>query len=96
MAYWDSSKGVTVYQPPERIKGYPGWYWVDCGCCAGIEWGGEEPRECRECGGSGRVALHATSKRLALYPGGPFCGIATPGEILSVEECRAPGDGETK
>lgn len=95
MSYWDSSKGVTVHFPPETIQEHPGWFWLDCGCCAGIAWGGDYPDECRTCGGSGRIALHRRSKTLALYPGGPFCGVASPGDITSVEKL-APCDGETK
>ncbi len=85
MAHWDSSKGVTIYYPPEPIEGYSGWFWLDCGCSGGLEWGGEQPRECGRCI-LGRIALHQKSKRLALYPGGPFCGVASPQEIASVEE----------
>lgn len=53
----------------------PGY--VNCGCCNGLEWGGEYPRECRNCGGSGRVYRYA-SGRLALWYGGPFCGQEHP------------------
>ena len=74
MSYWTGEKVVTML--PEPWTNYPGWLAIDCGCCAGIEWGGEEPRECRDCGGSGRLALHEKSQVLALYPGGPFCGKA--------------------
>jgi hypothetical protein len=47
--------------------------WVDCGCCAGIEWGGEYPRECNLCGGNGRLYRFESGK-LALWPGGQFVG----------------------
>lgn len=50
---------------------------VDCGCCNGLEWGGEYPRECRDCGGTGVLYRYA-SGRLALYRGGPFCGSDSP------------------
>ena len=53
-----------------------GWTLIDCGCCNGIEWGGEEPRTCRDCGGNG-VLWRSPRGRLALYPGGPFRGIDT-------------------
>ncbi len=50
-----------------------GWRIVYCGCCAGLEWGGEYPRECHQCGGQGRVFV-LPSGHAALYPGGPFLG----------------------
>lgn len=50
------------------------WKQVACGCCAGIEWGGCEPRECQDCGGNGSLWLSPRGKALALYPGGPFRG----------------------
>lgn len=53
----------------------PGW--VECGCCAGVEWGGEYPRPCQRCGETG-LQYRYTSGRLALYPGGPFCGSEHP------------------
>lgn len=53
----------------------PGW--VNCGCCNGLEWGGESPRECGDCWGTGRQYRYA-SGRLALYPGGPFLGQEHP------------------
>ena len=36
-------------------------------------WGGEDPRDCRICGGDGRLWV-SNKDRLALYPGGPFRG----------------------
>lgn len=51
--------------------------WVRCGCCAGLEWGGEQPRECRDCDGNGQVYRYP-SGRLALYPGGPLKGQEHP------------------
>jgi hypothetical protein len=51
--------------------------WVSCGCCAGLEWGGEYPRECRSCGGNGQVYRYP-SGRLALWPGGPLMGSEHP------------------
>ncbi len=74
MAYWDSAKQKIVEWQPRPCKEYPGWQEEDCGCCNGIEWGGEYPRECRDCGGSGIVFHHVKSGVLALYPGGPFLG----------------------
>ncbi len=74
MSYWDSDKQEVVKFQPVPYPDYPGWLRVDCGCCAGIEWGGESPTECTTCKGSGALAKHSRSGALALYPGGPFCG----------------------
>lgn len=76
MAHWDGKN--IVYWQPEPHPGYPGWVYEDCGCCNGLEWGGEEPRECRTCDGSGWIARHIKSGALALWPGGPFCGRDEP------------------
>jgi len=76
MAFWDGARIVRF--PPEPYPGNPGWERVDCGCCSGIEWGGEYPKECRTCGGTGGIALHKRSGLLAHYPGGPFCGRDEP------------------
>lgn len=53
---------------------YPGWEEVSCGCCMGIQWGGDFPRECMSCGGSGQLFRHKKSGAIADYPGGPFRG----------------------
>lgn len=63
-----------------------GWTEVNCGCCNGIAWGGEEPRTCRDCGGNG-VLWRSPKGRLALYPGGPFRGVA-----VDAGRVPAPGD----
>ncbi len=52
------------------------WTSIPCGCCNGLQWGGEYPRECRRCEGSGAVWLSPSGTRLAVWPGGPFRGIA--------------------
>ena len=72
MAFWDGNKIIKTR--PKRYKDYPGWFLIDCGCCSGIEWGGEYPRECRDCGGTGAFAWHKKSGCLAEYPGGKFLG----------------------
>ena len=72
MAYWNGKKIVHI--KPTPVKGYPGWEYVDCGCCGGIQWGGEYPCECSNCGGSGAYCRHIKSGVTALYPGGPFLG----------------------
>lgn len=71
MAYWDSKREKIVRRPDEPYPGYPGWVMHDCGCCAGIEWGGESPQECRRCNG-GHIAVHVASGVRAKYPGGRF------------------------
>ena len=74
MAYWDSKAQKIVESKPRPWPDYPGWLCIDCGCCAGIEWGGEYPKECQRCGGSGYLAKHEKSHTIADYPGGPFRG----------------------
>lgn len=74
MAYWDAEKGTITHAPSKPHPHYSGWEIVDCGCCAGIEWGGYYPRECRTCGGGGYICQHLKSGALAWYPGGPFVG----------------------
>ena len=75
------------------------WRVASCGCCAGIKWGGDYPRECRQCGGEGAVFIRP-SGHVALYPGGPWCGMwsrtryeqATPYRI-EPEECGKAARG---
>ena len=74
MAYWDSVNNRIIYAPVRTMDDYPGWFMVDCGCCAGLQWSGEEPRECDRCEGNAAIAYHIKSRRMALYPGGPFRG----------------------
>lgn len=79
MAYYDQGLNRIVYWPSEPYSGFSGWRRVDCGCCAGIKWGGEYPQECN-CNG-GWIALHVKSGRFAAYPGGPFVGRQTDREM---------------
>ena len=74
MAHWDSENNMIIHSKPQKCALYPGWEIIDCGCCNGVEWGGEYPRECKSCGGGGFVFHHITSGILAMYPGGPFVG----------------------
>jgi len=74
MAYWDSANNKIIYYPPRKVQGYPGWEELDCGCCNGIQWGGEYPNDCRTCGGAGVIFRHIKSGVLAEYPGGRFLG----------------------
>lgn len=66
--------GKIVEYPDKAIDEHPGWVWRDCGCCAGTQWGGEEPRECDNCVGQGQYAVHLKSGTMAEYPGGPLLG----------------------
>ena len=79
MSGWDG--GEIVRWAPRSFDDCPGWVALDCGCCNGICWGGEEPVECYECGNSGWRYIHAASGVLAEYPKGPLCGRADPSEI---------------
>lgn len=74
MAYWDSKQGKIIHMPTKPYPNYPDWELVDCGCCAGLQWGGDSPRECDYCQGAGQLARHIKSRVHAVYPGGPFLG----------------------
>lgn len=76
MSYWDSKKGKIIRFHSQPYPDYPGWILLDCGCSGGLQWGGEYPRDCNTCKGSGFIAYHKKSHALALYPGGPFCGVS--------------------
>jgi hypothetical protein len=81
MAYFDSKTLQIVYRPPRKWSGYRGWLDIDCGCCNGIQWGGEDPRECRTCEGTGRWAVHVKSGLLKLWPGGSIIGSMLDTEV---------------
>lgn len=70
MSYWDG-KAIIEY-PAEPYFNHPGWLRIDCGCCNGIEWGGNYPVECKRCGGGGFLAKHIPTGVVAEYPGGRF------------------------
>ena len=72
MAFWDYKTGKTTHFPARDLRN--GWFEIDCGCSGGIQWGGEEPTECSECGGRGALYWHKKSRVFAEYPGGPFRG----------------------
>ncbi len=74
MSYWNWKIGKVISFEPKPYPGYPKWEMIDCGCCAGIQWGGEEPIECKKCGGNGALARHIKTGLLACYPGGKFIG----------------------
>jgi hypothetical protein len=80
MAHWDSERGVIVRWPTEQVSDHPGWEMEDCGCCNGIEWNGNEPRECHDCCGNGIIYHHKKSGVLASYIGGPFVGRRAKGK----------------
>jgi hypothetical protein len=73
-AMWDELSEHIVRRKDRPWPGYPGWLRVDCGCCAGIKWGGYTPQDCERCGGSGLIAVHKKSRVIADYPGGPLRG----------------------
>lgn len=72
MAYWNGKE--IIYHPAKQSEFYPGWEELDCGCCNGLRWGGEQPKDCPDCGGTGRLFRHIKSRVLADYPGGPLRG----------------------
>ncbi len=72
MAHW-SYKDNIVYHSPAKHTGN-GWYRIDCGCSGGLQWGGDSPRECDRCKGTGSIYWHKKSKAFALYPSGSFLG----------------------
>ena len=72
MSYWDGKKIISI--PTKICEEYPNWLEIDCGCSGGLQWGGEEPIECRTCGGTGRYFVHIKSRVIAIYPGGPLLG----------------------
>ena len=74
MAHWDYRKGRVIHWPTRKSKDWPGWVEMDCGCCHGIQWGGEYPEECDRCGGSGVIFRHQKSGVTKVWPGGPFIG----------------------
>ena len=82
MAYWDSKNQKVIRIPTKDWPDKPEWEDVDCGCCGGIQWGGDYPRECGDCKGASHYARHKESGVIALYPGGPFLGSETKGVVL--------------
>ena len=73
MAYWNCKDRKIHYSPAKDLGN--GWCEIDCGCSGGLQWGGNEPRECNKCQGSGIIYWHINSKVFSLFPGGPFvCG----------------------
>ena len=79
MASWSYDTGF-IYYPAQKINRY--WYRIDCGCCGGIKWGGQEPIGCNRCNGTGYIYWHKKSKTFAEYPGGKFIG---RGDLLEIE-----------
>lgn len=70
MAHWDGKK--IIHRPTTQCKKHPAWDVIDCGCCNGIQWGVEGPRECDNCNASGVIYKHRKSGVTAQWPGGPF------------------------
>lgn len=86
MAHWDYTKETIVHAPDTPYPHFQGWLIRDCGCCDGLQWGGEEPRECATCDGSGRICIHIKSGVIAEYPGGPMLGRLTKSERAMLAE----------
>ena len=82
MAHWDGNKMNITYVPDKPCEDYPGWVEEDCGCCAGLQWGGDmtdgSPRECSNCKGGGSIFHHLKSGVIAEFPGGPLLGRRNP------------------
>lgn len=74
MSAWNSDTLTVETWEPRLNPDFPGWALVDCGCCAGIRWGGEEPVECSTCGAGGWLHVHLDSGVMAWWPGGPLSG----------------------
>lgn len=73
MAWYNCKTNQIEHFKSERCEPpYTSWEQIDCGCCAGIEWGGDYPRECDRCGGSGVIYRHIKSGVLKDWPGGKF------------------------
>jgi hypothetical protein len=72
VSYWNGKEIVRIAPSLHPLS--TGWWCIDCGCCNGIQWGGEYPTECRDCGGGGVVFLHEASGLVAAWPGGPIVG----------------------
>lgn len=94
MARLDQDTGKIVTFAPERDSHYPGWWRTDCGCCGGIQWGGESPRDCWECKGAGVRWLHKATGTVAEYPGGPLLGRLSADEIREVFAPVTPEDAD--
>lgn len=82
MAFYDCKVNEIIHFDSEPWPYYPGWIRADCGCSNGLQWGGEEPRECSGCKGMGFIAIHEKTKRVAMWPGGPFLGSMGKNENL--------------
>jgi hypothetical protein len=79
---------VEKKEMKKEYPNYPGWEYLSCGCCGGIQWGGDYPRECTCCGGSGMIAIHKPTGTIADYPGGPFRGKLAKGERYGLDNGR--------
>lgn len=96
MSTWNSALGIVQTWPPERDAERPDWWAVDCGCCNGLQWGGEEPMECRTCNGSGALWVHRPSGVMACWPGGPLNGKAWPSLLAEIDAHQATLEGEAQ
>jgi hypothetical protein len=60
------------------------WMHIPCGCCNGLQWGGDTPQECLDCDGTGALWI-TENDRLAEYPGGLFTGY-WPGKFQKMKD----------
>lgn len=82
MSHWDGKKTIR-WQP--HYAGKAGYYYIDCGCSAGLRWGGWEPVECEQCN-AGWQCLNVKTGRLSEWPGGPFLGSVTKDELKHIKQ----------
>ena len=88
MSYWDSTTQKIISFPPKVFEYNPNWIEVDCGCCGGLQWGGESPRECNTCDGTGCYFVHLISGVMAEYPGGRLLGRYTKSEVEELKKYK--------
>ena len=74
----------------------PNWIKVDCDCCGGIKWGGEEPIECKQCRGNGYYCVHIKTGTMALYPGGPLLGKYNKSELIELQKISLEPEKKNK
>lgn len=81
MSYYDSELNKVIHFPTKPAY-KEGWVEVDCGCSAGLQWGGDYPRDCEHCKGQGYYYVHKASLVMAEYPGGPLLGRLPANEVI--------------
>lgn len=89
MSAWNSATQEVVRWEPRSHPTHEGWALIDCGCCNGIRWGGEEPVPCDDCGEGGWLHVHLGSGVIAWWPGGPLHGRLWHDELERVRAALA-------